>query len=252
MAVGLARRAHRVRGHVVRAFLALCAAGLSAVAVAAEAPPLRTEKQKISYFLGMRVAMSLRGTPMELDTESVLRGIRDALFERRPRMSERQVAATMRAFEQELQAAARKNAQAAEVFLAQNAKRAGVRTRSSGLQYEVLRAGEGASPTLEDSVLLHYRGTLQDGTEFDSSARQGEPVSFDMEHLIPGWQESLMLMKPGGKWRVYVPAHLAYGRTGKGPQIGPNALLIFELELVKVGPRADEKDAAKPKGKELP
>ena len=219
----------------MRPLLAMCLAiGLAAWASGAQPPAPRTQKERISYFLGMRLAMSVRATPVELDTEALLRGIRDAFLDRKRLLTEEEVADTMTRFEREMTALARKNAQEEQVFLEQNKSKPGVKALPSGLQYKMLREGTGRSPTPDDRVVLHYRGTLVDGTEFDRSERGGAPATFEVGRLIPGWKQALLLMKEGGHWRIFVPSKLAYGRMGKGRRIGPNALLVFDLELVEI------------------
>ena len=127
-----------------------------------------------------------------------------------------------------------KNKKEGEVFLAENKKKEGVTTLPSGLQYKVIKAGTGKKPKSTDTVTVNYRGTLIDGTEFDSSYRRGEPASFGVSGVIPGWTEAMQLMQEGAKWQVVVPPNLAYGEKGAGPNIGPNATLIFEIELISI------------------
>lgn len=192
----------------------------------------------IAYGLGQRMAAD--GVPMDVPAFSA--GLEDALEGAEPRMTEEEIQAEMMAYqerameEQQAQAAAAAaaNQAAAEAFLAENAIREGVVVTESGLQYEVIEAGEGVSPGPEDTVEVHYRGTLVDGTEFDSSYERGETVSFGVSQVIAGWTEALQLMSPGAKWNLYIPADLAYGPGGAGNLIGPNAALVFEVELVDV------------------
>jgi FKBP-type peptidyl-prolyl cis-trans isomerase len=126
------------------------------------------------------------------------------------------------------------NKQAGEAFLAKNKKRAEVNTTESGLQYEIINEGQGVSPTASDMVTVHYTGTLIDGTVFDSSVERGEPATFGVNQVIPGWVEALQMMKKGAKWRLYIPSNLAYGEQGAGDVIGPNATLIFDVELLDI------------------
>ncbi len=140
----------------------------------------------------------------------------------------------MAAREKEMTEMAGKNLTEGEAFLAANKAKEGVKTLESGLQYKVLTPGEGKSPKATDKVTVHYRGTLLDGTEFDSSHKRGEPAVFQVDQVIPGWTEALKLMKPGAKWELYIPAKLAYGERGAGQKIAPNATLVFEVELLKV------------------
>jgi FKBP-type peptidyl-prolyl cis-trans isomerase FklB len=159
-----------------------------------------------------------------------------------PKMTYDEAKAVIKEFfenmEAEQRAAAEKmgevNAVAGKEFLAENGKRAEVTTTASGLQYEVLTAGTGAKPVATDSVTVHYEGKLIDGTMFDSSVERGEPATFGVTQVIPGWVEALQLMQEGAKWRLYIPSNLAYGANGAGNVIGPNATLIFDVELIKV------------------
>jgi FKBP-type peptidyl-prolyl cis-trans isomerase FklB len=141
----------------------------------------------------------------------------------------------MMAKQQELaKMAGEKNQKEGEAFLAENKKKEGVITLPSGLQYKVIKAGSGNKPKATDTVTVHYQGTLVNGTEFDSSYRRGQPVSFPVNGVIPGWTEALQLMEAGAKWQIVIPSNLAYGDRGAGPQIGPNATLIFEIELISI------------------
>jgi FKBP-type peptidyl-prolyl cis-trans isomerase len=220
-------------------------AGQPAAATDTPAPPtdLTTYRQQTSYVLGRNFAANLRGNEIECDLEYLFAGISDALKDAQPRWSEEQLAATMQRFEQEMeqkamarvQRLAAKNDQEANAFLAQNAKREGVETTASGLQFRVIRQGNGPSPTVGDSVRCNYRGTLLNGTEFDNSARHGGPAEFQIAPgLIRGWIEALQKMKVGDKWQLFVPPGLAYGVEPPGPPIEPNSLLIFEIELLEI------------------
>jgi FKBP-type peptidyl-prolyl cis-trans isomerase len=201
---------------------------------------LETNDQKASYAIGLNVGSQLADTRDRLDRMAFLRGIEDALQSNDPAIPREELQTVLQTFGQEIQAAAEEartveaeaNATAGEVYLAENAQREGVTVTESGLQYEVLRAGEGASPTREDQVRLHYRGTLIDGTEFDSSY-DGEPVVFNAGGLIQGFTEGLLLMQEGAHYRLVIPSDLAYGPAGQG-EIGPNATLVFEIELFEV------------------
>ena len=158
-------------------------------------------------------------------------------------VSEEEAARVMQAFQQSAQAArekrareaAEKNKKEGEAFLAANKKKPGVVALPSGLQYKVLKEGTGKSPKATDMVTVHYRGTLIDGTEFDSSYSRNEPATFEVGQIIPGWVEALQLMKAGAKWQLFIPSELAYGEQGAGPQIGPNSVLLFEVELLSIG-----------------
>jgi FKBP-type peptidyl-prolyl cis-trans isomerase FklB len=216
-------------------------------APAARAPAGATDpatyRQQTSYVLGRNFAANLRESEIECDLEYLFAGIRDMLQDAQPRWSDEQLQATMQQFEQEMQQKAQarmervaaKNKQEADAFLAENGKRDGVETTASGLQYRVIRQGDGASPTVGDSVRCNYRGTLLNGTEFDSSSRYGGPAEFQIAPgLIRGWVEALQKMKVGDKWQLFVPPNLAYGSEPPGPPIEPNSLLVFEIELLEI------------------
>jgi FKBP-type peptidyl-prolyl cis-trans isomerase FklB len=209
---------------------------------ATQAPAPESEKQKLSYSIGYQVGGDFRRQSLELDPELVVRGVRDAQAGAEPLMTpeemrealtelKRQAAATAKQRRDEL---ARKNLAEGEAFLAENAAKRGVTTLPSGLQYQVLAEGSGDPPAATDGVSVNYRGTLIDGTEFDSSYARGEPATFRLDGVIPGWTEGLQLMRPGAKYRLFVPAELAYGESSAGAKIGPNSTLIFEVELLSV------------------
>lgn len=220
-------------------------AGQPGATTRAPAPPAdaTTYRQQTSYVLGRNFAANLRGNEIECDLDYLFAGISDVLKNVEPRWSEEQLAATMQQFEQEMQQKAQarverlavKNKQEADAFLAQNAKREGVETTASGLQYRVIRQGNGPSPTVGDSVRCNYRGTLLNGTEFDNSARHGGPAEFQIAPgLIRGWIEALQKMHVGDKWQLFVPPNLAYQTESPGPPIEPNSLLVFEIELLEI------------------
>jgi FKBP-type peptidyl-prolyl cis-trans isomerase FklB len=210
-------------------------------AAASPADPA-THRQQVSYALGRNFAQNLRANEIEVEIESLAAGIRDSLSGARPKWSDDECDAALRRFSQEMeqkmamrnQRQGLKNKQEAGAFLAQNAKREGVQTTASGLQYRVLRQGNGPSPTLTDSVRCNYRGSLLDGTEFDSSAQHGGPAEFPVRGVIPGWTEALQKMKVGDKWQLFVPPNLAYGENPPGAPIEANSLLVFEIELLEV------------------
>ena len=212
--------------------------GLAASAIGADAPALETLKDKVSYVLGLNIGNGMKQQGMDIAPETLLRGLKDALAGAEPALTEAQIRQTMTAFQQQMQARQQdvgaKNAKEGAAFLAANGKKAGIVTTRSGLQYEILKPGTGAKPRATDTVATHYRGTLIDGTEFDSSARTGKPVEFRVDGVIKGWTEALQLMKVGAKWQVFVPAALAYRERGAGRLIGPNATLIFEVELLEI------------------
>jgi FKBP-type peptidyl-prolyl cis-trans isomerase FklB len=203
---------------------------------------LKTEKQKVSYSLGMDMGTWCRTQSIDLDTDVLLRGIRDGLSGSTPLMTNAEIKQTISAFQKGVQdrqreeatRQAEENRSSGEAFLAENRGKEGVRTLSSGLQYRVIEPGTGESPSVTDTVVVHYRGRLIDGKEFDSSYKRGEPAVFVPSQVIRGWQQALPLMKVGSKWEVYIPPDLAYGARRTGPDIRPYSTLIFEIELLDV------------------
>jgi FKBP-type peptidyl-prolyl cis-trans isomerase FklB len=199
---------------------------------------LKNEKEKMSYIIGMDIGSNLKRQSIDVDPNILARGIRDALSAAQSLLSEQEIQDTLAAFRKERAAkqeeVAKKNKNDGETFLIANRKKEGVKALASGLQYKVIRAGTGKKPKINDSVTTHYRGTLIDGTEFDNSYKRGQPVSFPVSGVIPGWTEALQLMEEGAKWQLFVPPNLAYGERGTGDVIGPNATLIFEIELISV------------------
>lgn len=217
--------------------LAFCAAP------AQDKPELTTPKQRISYSIGANIGGNLKRQDLDLDAKALAAGLTDALSGK-PVLSEAEMREVLTAFQQDMQtkmqarqkAEAETNAKKAEEFLAANGKKEGVKTTASGLQYKVLKSGSGKTPKATDTVKVHYHGTLVDGTVFDSSVERGEPVTFPVEGVIPGWAEALQLMKEGDKWQVVLPPKLAYGERGAGSRIGPNSALIFDVELLSIEP----------------
>jgi FKBP-type peptidyl-prolyl cis-trans isomerase FklB len=205
-------------------------------------PELKTLKDKVSYGIGMNIGKDFKQQDIDVDVNLLARGIKDALAGGEAALSEEQMREAFEAFQKDLVAKqeakskelTEKNLKTGEAFLAENAKQEGVVTLPSGLQYKVLEEGSGKSPAATDTVTVNYRGTLIDGSEFDSSFKRGEPATFPVSGVIPGWTEALQLMKEGAKWQLVIPPALAYGERGAGPVIGPNATLVFEVELVKV------------------
>jgi FKBP-type peptidyl-prolyl cis-trans isomerase len=224
-------------------WLVFLAVGFLAANVCAdETPALKTQKEKVSYSVGVDVAKSLAKMGMDLDLDVFIRGLKDGFSGKKLLMTDDEMHATMNAFQNDLlkkqsqgkQTAAEENKKAGEAFLAENKKKEGVVTLPSGLQYKILKAGKGKKPTDADKVECHYRGTLIDGTEFDSSYRRGQPATFPVAGVIGGWTEALKLMPVGSKWQLFVPSQLAYKERGAGADIGPNATLIFEVELLGI------------------
>jgi FKBP-type peptidyl-prolyl cis-trans isomerase FklB len=205
---------------------------------------LETDKEKQSYAIGLNVGKNLHRDGIDVDPKIVLRGLQDALADGKVLLTDDQIKTVMTELqtqvrqrqEEKKQALAESNKKDGAAFLAANASKAGVVTLPSGLQYKVLVAGTGPKPTATDSVVCNYKGTLLDNTEFDSSYKRGQPSTFPVTGVIKGWTEALQLMPVGSKWQLFIPADLAYGEPGRG-QIGPNSVLIFELELVSIKPK---------------
>lgn len=199
-----------------------------------------TPKEKVSYLIGVDVAGSIKAQGIDIDVDTVIRGLRDALAGGAMAMSDAELRATMMELQQTLKqkqaeaarAAGEKNKELGQIFMAENAKKEGVVSLSSGLQYKIITASEGSKPKVTDTVVCNYRGTLIDGTEFDASGP--EPATFEIGQVIPGFKEALQLMTVGSKWQFFIPADLAYGERGAGNAIEPNATLVFEIELVSI------------------
>ncbi len=223
-------------------------------AVDSDTVVLETSSQRLSYGIayGLGSRMLLDSVPMDMNAFTA--GMKDALDGKEVRLTQEEISTEMQAYQekavaeqQAVQAAAGEvNIEAAAVFLAENATKEGVVVTESGLQYEILEAGDGALPTAEDTVEVHYRGSLIDGTEFDSSYARGQSASFGVTQVIPGWVEALQMMPVGSKWKLVIPADLAYGAGGAGATIGPNSTLVFEVELISIAEReaAEESEAS--------
>jgi len=209
---------------------------------AAEGVELKTKKDKVSYAVGVNVGKGMQQQSMEIDPDIFAKGLKDAMTGAKTAMPDEEMRQIMTALQKEMKekqaakmnAAAEKNKKEGETFLAANKKKEGVKTLSSGLQYKVIKEGTGQKPKSTDTVTTNYRGTLIDGTEFDSSYRRGQPAEFPVSGVIPGWTEALQLMKVGSKWQLFVPSNLAYGERSAGNIIGPNATLIFDIELISI------------------
>jgi FKBP-type peptidyl-prolyl cis-trans isomerase FklB len=201
-----------------------------------------TEPEKLGYTVGHQLGQTLKGDIDRLDVEQLLAGLRDVLTGAAPQLSQDEMTAVAQAYRQEAvaerQRLAQKNLEASRAFLAENGKQAGVVKLPSGLQYQVLKKGSGGTPTLEDRVRVHYRGTLKDGEEFDSSYQRGTPAVLPVSRTVAGWREALPMMKVGDRWKLYVPPALGYGEAGAPGRIGPNEVLIFEIELLGIEPKA--------------
>lgn len=204
--------------------------------------PLETNKDKVSYSIGLDLGKYLSNMKGKIDYELLKQGIDDGFSGAEPRLSQEEITSAQEEFAAALQAEQeakleemkQKNSAAGQAYLEENKAKEGVVTTESGLQYEVLVAGDGQMPTAEDTVKVDYVGTLINGTEFDSSITRGEPVTFPVGQVIPGWTEILQLMPVGSKYRVTIPANLAYGEAGAPPVIEPNSVLIFEIELLGI------------------
>jgi FKBP-type peptidyl-prolyl cis-trans isomerase FklB len=210
---------------------------------------LKTQKEKFSYALGMKMGGNLKKQEVPVDPNILARGVKDALAGGKTLMTddEAQAALTemqndMRKKQQEKQqVAGAANKKEGEAFLVGNKGKEGVVALPSGLQYKIIKEGTGPKPAATDSVVCNYRGTLIDGKEFDSSYKRGQPATFPVNGVIKGWTEALQLMPVGSKWQLFIPADLAYGDRGAGPDIGPDATLIFEVELVSIQDKSKEK-----------
>lgn len=211
---------------------------------AAKAAPLalKTPKDKASYAIGLDLGNKLRSQSISVDPAILSRALRDALAGAKPLMTEDEMHAVLVDLQgqmrQKQMAAAKeagdKNMKEGSAFLADNKSKEGVVTLPSGLQYKILKAGQGSKPTSADTVVCQYRGTLINGKEFDSSYKRGEPATFPVNGVIKGWTEALQLMPVGSKWQLFIPPDMAYGDRGAGADIGPNAVLVFEVELVSI------------------
>ena len=234
--------------------IALSALIICSVAFAEDKPALKDSKDKVSYSIGLDIGTTLKKQKIDVNPDALSAGVRDAVTGAKPQMTDDQIKETMTTFSKELsekqatasREASTKNAAVGEKFLADNKSKPGVKTTASGLQYKVLKEGSGPSPKETDTVVTNYRGTLIDGTEFDSSYKRNEPATFQVNRVIKGWTEALQLMKKGAKYQLFIPAGLAYGPQGAGAEIGPNATLIFEVELVdiKTAPTGEANPAA--------
>jgi FKBP-type peptidyl-prolyl cis-trans isomerase FklB len=206
-------------------------------AAAKEAPPseLKDQKSKGSYGYGLKLGRVLKAKGIDLDPDLFAKGMKDGIAGAKALISDEEIEAALRAIDQEASARIpEQNKKAGEAFLAENKKKEGVVTLKSGLQYKVIKEGNGKIPAATDTVTTHYRGTLLDGTEFDSSYKRNAPATFAVNGVIRGWTEALQKMKVGSKWQLFIPSDLAYGPEGRGPTIGPNSTLLFDIELLDV------------------
>jgi FKBP-type peptidyl-prolyl cis-trans isomerase len=231
-------------------------------AKSAAAPVLTTRKQKFSYALGMNIGSglgaNLKKQSVDVDPALVSQGLKDAMSTGKTRLTQEEAQAVLTEVQNEVrkqqqektQQATAANKTEGAAFLAANKSKEGVVTLPSGLQYKILTAGTGPKPTASDSVKCNYRGTLINGTEFDSSYKRGQPATFAVGQVIKAWTEALQLMPVGSKWQLFVPADLAYGEHGAGAEIGPNATLIFEVELLSIEDKTKDEKSKDDKSKE--
>jgi FKBP-type peptidyl-prolyl cis-trans isomerase len=207
-----------------------------------EAPVLKTQKDQVNYAVGVNLIGNFKRQGVEIDLNLVIKGMQDAYAGKGLLMPDAEVRRALTIYQAEVRRMqtkirtikAEENRKEGEAFLEENRKKEGVITLPSGLQYRIIKAGEGEKPTDIDSVECHYRGTLINGSEFDSSYRKGTPATLKVKDVIPGWAEALKLMPVGSKWQIFVPSQLAYGERGAGVSIGPNATLIFEIEILAI------------------
>ncbi len=219
----------------------LSIAFLFSICLAEEKIELKDQKDKESYSLGYQFGHNLKTQGVDINLDVYTSGIKDALGDKEPQMSREEIRATITGLQQRLQAArqkelkemAAKNVEEGKKFLAENQKKGGIKTLPSGLQYKIIAEGSGKMPKAEDTVTVNYKGTLIDGTEFDSSYKRSEPATFKVNGVIKGWTEALQLMKEGSKWQLFIPSELGYGERGQG-RIPPNSTLIFEVELISI------------------
>ena len=227
-----------------RLIICLSAVCIASLGLAQDKPQLKDQKDKASYSIGYDIGETFKKQKIELNIDALVAGLKESLAGKDAAMSKEERDKTLQAFQKEMmekqiaasKEAAEKNKAEGEKFLEENKKKDGVKTTASGLQYKVIKEGSGASPKETDTVVTNYRGTLIDGTEFDSSYKRNEPASFPVNRVIKGWTEALQLMKPGSKYQLFIPSSLAYAERGAGQTIGPNSTLIFEVELLSIKP----------------
>ncbi len=209
---------------------------------------LDSQKKKVSYAIGLDIGKNFKARFMDVDLDVMLQGLQDGHTAATPLLTDEEIQKIMGEYQQEMmkadqdrrQVQGKENLARAEVFLKENAQKPGVKVTASGLQYKVITEGTGPRPKESDTVKVHYRGNLLDGTEFDSSYKRNEPAVFPLKNVIKGWSEALQLMRVGSKYQVVLPSSLAYGEQGAGQAIGPNAALVFEVELLGIEKPGDE------------
>ncbi len=213
---------------------------------------LSSEKDRISYGIGMDIGRNITNRQVDINPDALAAGLKAIVSGSKPLLTEEQYRQAMMALQTQMQAkqaermkqmesqnkqAGEKTKKEGDAFLAANKQKEGVVTTPSGLQYKAFVMGTGPKPTTNDTVIAHYRGTLIDGTEFDSSYKRGEPSEFGVTRVIKGWTEALQMMPVGSKWQLYIPSELAYGEAGSRPKIGPNSALVFDIELIGIKPK---------------
>src|SRR5213082_3195162 len=217
--------------------------------------PFKDQKDKVSYSLGLNIGFNLGRQNVPINPDALVAGIKDAIAGK-PQLTPDQIKETMTAFEKDMEqkqkVAADKNASEGTKILEENKKKEGVKTTASGLQYKVVKEGNGAQPKATDTVTVNYRGTLVNGTEFDSSYKRGQPATFPVNGVIKGWTEALQLMKVGSKYQLFIPSNLAYGERAVSPDLSANSTLIFEVELLDAKPAPTPGAAAAPKAAPSP
>lgn len=209
---------------------------------AATSNQLNTQTDKFSYVIGLNIGKNFKAQQVQVDPNQLMKGLQDGLTGAKPLLSKAQQTQVMQSYQQAMmkkaqaqnQQALAKNLAAGKAFLAVNAKKPGVKTTSNGLQYKIIKAGKGQSPTGTDSVTVNYEGKTIDGTVFDSSYQRGQPTTFKLNQVIPGWTQALQMMKPGATWMIYIPANLAYGNVAMGAKIPAGSTLIFKVQLISV------------------
>jgi len=239
------------------------AAKIGAAAAAKTQAPLtlKTQKDKASYAIGMNIGKNLKRDSVEVDPAVLYRALKDAYTGSKLLLTDEEAKTALTTLQAEVRgkeeaktkAAAVENKKTGEAFLAANKTKEGVVTLPSGMQYKIIKEGNGPKPTAEDTVLCNYRGTLVDNTEFDSSYKRGEPLKIPVGGVIKGWTEAIQLMPAGSKWQLFIPSDLAYGERGApGSPIGPNSTLVFEVELISIEPKAAPKEQPKDAPKDAP
>lgn len=203
---------------------------------------MQSNREKVSYCIGLEAGKNIKGQFKDIDHELLKKGFDHAVTDKTPELEREEIVKILQALQKQVQEQqkmyveqlAEKNKEEGEHFLTENRAREGVNTLPSGLQYKILKSGTGVSPKMHDEVTVHYRGSLIDGTVFDSTYERDQPQKFPVSRVIPGWSEALKMMRVGDQWEIAIPAYLAYGENGYGPHIQPNATLLFEMELIKI------------------